>query len=79
MGASATQLQEAGASLSEEERSAVLSLRGMLACHILEHSLQMRHLVDYGVNRCACQVTRLCCWIKYAAKYVAKHSMLVML
>jgi hypothetical protein len=37
--------------LSDEERCDVLALRGLLACRILEHSLQMRHLVDYGVNR----------------------------
>ena len=38
--------------LSEEACCDVLALRGLLACGILEHSLQMRHLVDYGVNRC---------------------------
>jgi hypothetical protein len=43
--------QGAGTALSEEERCDVLVLRGLLACGILEHSLQMRHLVDYGVNR----------------------------
>ena len=37
--------------LGEEERAGVLALRGLLACGVLEHCLQMRHLVDYGVNR----------------------------
>jgi hypothetical protein len=41
-----------GVGLTEEQRSDVLALRGLLACGILEHSLQLRHLVDYGVNRC---------------------------
>jgi hypothetical protein len=44
--------QAGGFNLNDEERCAVVALRGLLACHILEHSLQMRHLVDYGVNRC---------------------------
>jgi hypothetical protein len=44
--------EEASALLSKEERCDVLALRGLLACHILEHSLQMRHQVNYGVNRC---------------------------
>jgi hypothetical protein len=38
--------------VTEEQRCDVLALRGLLACGILEHSLQLRHLVDYGVNRC---------------------------
>ena len=37
-------------SLSEGERADVLALRGLLACGVLQHCLQMRHLVDYGVN-----------------------------
>ena len=55
----------AGTDLSEEERCDVLALRGLLACRILEHSLQMRHLVDYGVNRFVCRTLSdqlVCSW-----------------
>ena len=39
--------------VSEHQRSDVLALRGLLACGVLAHCLKMRHLVDYGVNRCS--------------------------
>ena len=38
--------------LSPEHHADVLALRGLLACGVLSHCLQMRHYVDYGVNRC---------------------------
>jgi hypothetical protein len=43
--------EEAASLITDEERCDVLALRGLLACHVLEHSLQLRHLVNYGVNR----------------------------
>lgn len=36
--------------LNQAERADVLALRGLLACGVLDHCLQMRHLVDFGVN-----------------------------
>jgi hypothetical protein len=37
--------------LSEDQLAVVLALRGLLACNLLQHCLQKRHQVDYGVNR----------------------------
>ena len=37
--------------LPDDQRDHVLALRGLLAFGLLRHSLQKRHLVDYGVNR----------------------------
>ncbi len=36
--------------LVDTERADLLALRGLLGCEVLQHCLQMRHLVDYGVN-----------------------------
>jgi hypothetical protein len=38
--------------LSDDQLAVVLALRGLLACNLLQHCLQKRHQVDYGVNRC---------------------------
>jgi hypothetical protein len=38
--------------LSPDQLAVVLALRGLLACNLLQHCLQKRHGVDYGVNRC---------------------------
>eukprot|EP00887_Chlorella_sp_A99_P004660 scaffold4.g4660.t1 len=38
------------AELSDDKRADVLALRGLLACGVLEHCLQLRHLVNYGIN-----------------------------
>ncbi|GLC47557.1 hypothetical protein PLESTB_000000900 [Pleodorina starrii] len=37
--------------LSDDQLAVVLALRGLLGCNLLQHCLQKRHLVDYGVNR----------------------------
>ena len=37
--------------LTEDRRDHVLTLRGMLAFNVLQHCLQKRHQVDFGVNR----------------------------
>ncbi len=39
--------------LTAESCECVLALRGLLAYGVLEHCLQMRPLVDYGINRWA--------------------------
>ncbi len=39
--------------LSADQVDQVLAARGMLADSLLIHGLQKRHLVEYGVNRCA--------------------------
>ncbi len=36
--------------LTDTQRHHLLALRGLLACHVLPHSLQKRHGVTYGVN-----------------------------
>ena len=38
-------------SLEEHQQEALLALRGLLACGLLQHALQKRHRVDYGVFR----------------------------
>ena len=38
-------------SLADDQTDQVLALRGLLACNLLQHCLQKRHLVDYGVSR----------------------------
>lgn len=45
------QVDERSGGMPEGQRCDVLALRGLLACGVLVHTLQMRHLVDYGVNR----------------------------
>ena len=42
---------QARAGLQEDQLHQVLALRGLLGCNLLQHCLQRRHLVDYGVNR----------------------------
>jgi hypothetical protein len=37
--------------LADDQKDQVLALRGLLACNLLQHCLQKRHLVDYGVSR----------------------------
>lgn len=37
--------------LTQDQRSQLLVLRGLLGCSLLAHSLQKRHGVAYGVNR----------------------------
>ena len=37
--------------LVEEQQECVVALRGLLAYGVLDHCLQMRPLVDYGINR----------------------------
>jgi hypothetical protein len=39
--------------LKEEQLQQLLALRGLLACDLLLHGLQRRHLVEYGRNRWA--------------------------
>ena len=39
------------AALSDAKMSHVLALRGYLGYGLLQHALQKRHLVEYGVNR----------------------------
>lgn len=39
------------ASLPEDQWHALLALRGLLAGGILLHGLQLRHGVQYGINR----------------------------
>lgn len=49
--------------LSEEERSHVLMLRGLLAFDVLLHCLMKRHNVDYGItDRYDCEP----CWLSKA-------------
>lgn len=43
-----TELAAAACPLTDDERTDVLALRGLLACGVLEHCLTLRHLVDYG-------------------------------
>ena len=43
-------LREAGMDAHQEAH--ILALRGLLGCHLLDHALQKRHCVDYGINRC---------------------------
>jgi hypothetical protein len=45
--------------LSDKQRADVMAVRGLLACQILAHSLQMRHRVNYGVSRFGWNRTRL--------------------
>jgi hypothetical protein len=39
--------------LSAEESECVLALRGLLGFGVLEHCLQLRVNVNFGINRCA--------------------------
>lgn len=39
------------ADLKEEQMNHVLTLRGLLACNLLQTSLQKRQCVDFGVSR----------------------------
>ncbi len=52
--------------LAEDQLSQVLALRGLLACKVMQHCLQKRHRVDYGVNRC---VRAACCRPTYTTCY----------
>jgi len=40
-----------GLRYTDEQQECVLALRGLLAYGVLEHCLQMRVHVDYGINR----------------------------
>jgi hypothetical protein len=44
-------LGDAAEHLPKDQLAHVLALRGMLACDVLQHCLQKRHSVDYGINR----------------------------
>lgn len=35
----------------QDQVDQVLALRGLLGCNLLQHTLQKRHRVDYGVSR----------------------------
>ncbi len=37
--------------MTKDQLFQVLALRGLLACNVMQHCLQKRHRVDYGVNR----------------------------
>jgi hypothetical protein len=37
--------------LSPDQADQLLVLRGLLACNMLQHCLQKRHNVDFGINR----------------------------
>lgn len=49
--ADAAELAAAAPSLSPDQLDQLLTLRGLLACNMLQHCLQKRHNVDYGINR----------------------------
>lgn len=36
----------------QDQLNQLLALRGLLACNLLQHTLQKRHRVDYGISRC---------------------------
>ena len=42
---------DAARDLTEKEGCDVLAVRGLLACNLLAHALQLRHGVDFGVSR----------------------------
>ena len=42
---------DAARDLTEKEGRDVLAVRGLLACNLLAHALQLRHGVDFGVSR----------------------------
>jgi hypothetical protein len=42
--------------LAPDQADQLLTLRGLLACNMLQHCLQKRHNVDFGINRCALQL-----------------------
>ena len=46
-------LGPAAKALEAVQLAQLLALRGLLACDVLLHGLQRRHLVDYGRNRWA--------------------------
>jgi hypothetical protein len=45
------QLMAAVPGLSPDQADQLLVLRGLLACNMLQHCLQKRHNVDFGINR----------------------------
>ena len=47
------ELEHAAPGLAHEQLEQLLLLRGLLACNMLQHCLQQRHNVDFGINRCA--------------------------
>lgn len=47
------ELEQAAPGLMSEQLEQLLLLRGLLACNMLQHCLQHRHNVDFGINRCA--------------------------
>jgi hypothetical protein len=49
--ASYGQLAAAAPGLSPDQADQLLVLRGLLACNMLQHCLQKRHNVDFGINR----------------------------
>ncbi|GLC49187.1 thioredoxin-disulfide reductase [Pleodorina starrii] len=54
--------------LTDDQWAAVLALRGLLGCNLLQHCLQKRHRVDFGVNRNAGARKRM------AVPYRAAHT-----
>jgi hypothetical protein len=45
------QLTAAVPGLPPDQADQLLVLRGLLACNMLQHCLQKRHNVDFGMNR----------------------------
>ncbi|WIA08442.1 hypothetical protein OEZ85_007879 [Tetradesmus obliquus] len=48
---SCEQLAAAVPGLAPDQADQLLTLRGLLACNMLQHCLQKRHNVDFGINR----------------------------
>jgi hypothetical protein len=53
------QLTAALPGLAPDQADQLLTLRGLLACNMLQHCLQKRHNVDFGINRCAVKLCNL--------------------
>jgi hypothetical protein len=55
---------------TDDQAAFVLAVRGLLAHGILQHCLQKRHRVDYGVFRCAGQhAGESCTTVVYTKHY----------
>lgn len=61
--------------LSAEKIECVLALRGLLGFGVLEHCLQLRVNVNFGINRCAAVLhTAVVAWRDGSFMLVTEHQ-----